>query len=191
MNELVKKFDKYERHGAYHWDEYITGKRGYKERVDKIVSYFGETGYSFLDIGCGDGLITCKLNQTKRFANVVGIDNNLRAIELANIKSKVLADTKNLFFAHKAFTGLNRNVYYDYILAHEVIEHVPNPEVLLSIINGLMRKFAIITTPNKSYNKPDKYDHNMWTRKEFQELLAPYKYEFLSKGKFMCVKLVK
>lgn len=187
-----KKFDKYEKQGAYHFKEYETGTRGYKEHVNYVVSLFSkEEGTSFLDIGCGEGLITRKVYETKKFKGILGIDNNLRAIELAIMKNKEQIESGGLTFAHKAFSGLNQNVRYQCILVGDVIEHVPNPEGLLSVVNRLMSKYAIITTPNRKYNKPDKYDYNSWDKKEFERLLKPYNYEFLRKGRVLCVKLKK
>jgi len=187
----IEKFDKYEKKGAYHWREYYVGCGGYKEKVHKLLGHFKEPGASLLDVGCGDGLITHKLWKTKRFDKILGIDNSLKAIELARLKCKKAIETGELNFSHKAFTGLNRNVHYDYIVCHEVIEHVPNPEILLSVINRLVNKYAIITTPNSKYNKSDRYDYNVWSKREFEKLFQTYSYEFLSKGKFLYVKLSK
>lgn len=191
MDKTVPRFNKYEKQGAYHWRLYEQGNRDYKKRIDGIISLFNESEGSLLDIGCGDGLVSCKLAETNNFITVLGIDNNMCAIKLAQAKCASLISLGKLQFSHKAYSGLSKRVKYDYVLAHEVIEHVPDPVSLLKRIHYFANKFAIITTPNKQYNKPDRFDHNLWTRKEFEILFKPYKYSVIFKGKFICIKLEK
>lgn len=81
---------------------------------------------------------------------------------------------------------------YDYIVCHEVIEHVPEPERLLQIIHQLMRRYAIISTPDTTGRPQHPLDYFSWTPQTFGDLLKPYRYEFIRwDGRSMYVKLYK
>ena len=210
-------FDKYEKHGAYHWNWYDNNHTGYRDLVDLAISYFPTRG-SVLDVGCGDGLISYRLFE--KGLKVLGIDTNAHAIQLANTvcRNKIhgahpithaiqrmlvlLGITPNkrvdrfsggeLQFRVQSIFDLKEKGYFDYILCHDVIEHVKYPEQLLERIYVSMACFAIISTPNGACKKPREYDFQLWTPEEFEALLHGYRFEVvhLDKSK-MYVKLLK
>ena len=160
-----KYFDKYEKLGAYHWDSYIIDSI-YKKHVNYIIKSFKRKPKgNILDIGCGDGFISCFL--AKIGFSVKGID-----IEKTGIK---LAQEKCPFVSFEVEDLLRVSKQYDYLLASEVIEHLPNPDEFLLKINRILKKEALITTPKKNYYKqPDPYHIREYNIYEFEKLLKKY-----------------
>ena len=158
-------FDKYKRLGAYHWDSYENNLE-YKTHVDYIVENWEKRPKgTLLDVGCGDGLISCFLAESG--FKVKGIDVESEGIKLAKRKClSVVFKVKDIF---------NINEQFDYLLASEVIEHLSNPDGFLQKIKGLFRKEALVTTPNKDYYKHiDPYHMKEYNIYEFENLLKKY-----------------
>jgi len=162
-------FDKYRRCGPYHWDAYYRNPSAlglYKMHVDYIISnFYKKNRGTILDVGCGDGLISCLLAE-KGF-EVKGIDIENEAIRLAQRKcSSVAFEVKDVF---------DMNEQFDYLLASEIIEHLSNPDDFCQKIKGLFRKEALMTTPNKDYYKqPDPYHAKEYSVYEFESLLEKH-----------------
>ncbi len=160
-----RRFDKYERFGAYHWDSYKNDPV-YKIHVDYIVENWKKKPRgTLLDVGCGDGLISCLL--AEEGFKVKGIDIEKEGIRLAQEKCPSVAfEVKDVFEINKQF---------DYLLASEVIEHLPNPNEFLQKIKDLFRKEALITTPKRNYYKElDPYHFREYSIFEFESLLEKY-----------------
>lgn len=213
-----KQFNKYEQRGAYHWDWYSTNKHNYQNNVNFVVDQFPTTG-SVLDIGGGDGLISFKMFE--KGLNVTCIDTNARSIQLARecfIKaiygkqawqryprrflSRLGAMRTRLMerfetgsvqlLVHSAFEMPLASNTFDYVVCHEVIEHVPQPEELVRIIFNGMRRFAIISTPDITRRELHPLDYQGWTPDTFSVLLKDYTFEFIKNdGWNMYVKLYK
>ena len=98
---------------------------------------------TILDVGCGNGAFLAGLKQRKPVEEL-GIDISAKAVELA----KNAGVTAKVFdVLHEDITSLGR---YEYITAFEVLEHLPNPEQLLSTIHPL-GKCVLVTIPNTGY----------------------------------------
>jgi len=196
-------FEKYQQLGAYHYEWYATNHTGYRDLVDFSLNHFPNRG-KILDVGCGDGLISYKLFE--KGLSVIGIDTNEYAIELARkasekiygenfIKHRLVStlvslgiytnekvrrySQGNLQFQVQSIYDLPERDYFDFVLCHDVIEHVEFPEKLLEKTHTCMKKYAIISTPNGAHKVPKKYDYQLWTLEEFEELLSAYRYEIL------------
>ena len=176
LKEALQKkegFNKYRKYGAYHWDAYyqVTSSLGlYKAHVDYITHHFNKKPKgSLLDVGCGDGLISHRLAEIG--FKVKGIDVAAEGIRLARQRSSLVEfEVKDIFEANEQF---------DYLLASEIIEHLPNPNDFLQKISKLFRKEALITTPNKDYYKqPDPYHVKEYSIYEFESLLGKHFREF-------------
>ncbi len=158
-------FDKYERLGAYHWDSYKNDPV-YRSHVDYIIENWKKRPRgTLLDVGCGDGLISCFLAE-KGF-EVKGIDIENEGIRLAQRKcASVAFEVKDIFDVSEQF---------DYLFASELIEHLSNPDEFLQKIKGLFRREALITTPNKDYYKqPDPHHFREYSIFEYESLLEKY-----------------
>lgn len=214
MNE--KPFDKYEKRGAYHWEWYNSNKFSYKDKLHMIRLHMPQHG-KVLDIGGGDGVLSYLLFQ--HGLTVDCVDNNTHAIQLGNsmvektvygsglrglvkkILSKTSVHSSPLIQRYKdgEINLLGVSIFdleivepYDYIVCHEVIEHIPEPDELLTWIYQNMKHFAIISTPDVTNHPPHELDYNSWTPETFSSFLAPYKFEFIFKNGYdMYVKLYK
>lgn len=188
----MKRFDKYEKLGAYHWKWYANNKYNYTEHVDKVLKYFKGCTGTVLDMGCGDGLIASKLCEMG--LTVTGVDLNERAIELGKAKCEEFIETGKMNLQVTSIFKISKVRRYDYVLCNEVIEHIMEPVRCIKRISILMNKFSIITTPNSRYHSIGEYDCNMWDNKSIiPELFAGYedKIKFLKKGSDLHIKFSK
>jgi 2-polyprenyl-3-methyl-5-hydroxy-6-metoxy-1,4-benzoquinol methylase len=74
-----------------------------------------------------------------------GIDVSEKAVQLARqngIRAEVADITQE---------GFQLSAQYDYIVISEVLEHLPNPEHLVSKLKGRFRKYIIVTIPNTGF----------------------------------------
>lgn len=114
--------------------------RQYKQaKVDKMhsilkdVGAFEKSSGIALDIGCSAGFFTNGLS--KYFDQVIGIDIDLKALEIAehdNQKNNIqfmIADSLNLPFPDNSM---------DLVLCNHVYEHVPDAEILFSEIERVL-----------------------------------------------------
>src|SRR3989344_6089407 len=78
-----------------------------------------------LDVGCGTGETDLGLADGKR--NILGIDNNIKSIEIAKQRAKKFK--RKVQFKHFDFVknNLPRN-YYDFIYSIGVLHHTSEPE---------------------------------------------------------------
>jgi len=157
-----KGFDKYGRFGVYHWESYDNDPI-YRKHVNYIIEGFKKKSRgSLLDVGCGDGLISHFLAEIG--FKVKGIDVEPEAIKLAQRKSSLSSfEVLDIFEVDERF---------DYLLASEVIEHLPNPDDFLKKVKELFTREALVTTPKRDYYKdPDPYHVREYSFFEFESLL--------------------
>lgn len=186
-----KSFNKYQSRGAYHWHWYENNTHNYYEYAQLTLSFFPESG-SILDIGCGDGLISYLFYQ--QGFSVFGIDPDKRGISIA--KNKVLYKllrqnpalllpeiiapyfvkshlrNKGIEFRQQSIENLEDEKNFDYSICLEVIEHLPNPDILIEKILSTTRKYAVLSTPNAQFCKPDIEDYQFWDVEGFIKLLG-------------------
>tara|TARA_X000000950_G_scaffold276752_1_gene365142 strand:+ start:2042 stop:2812 length:771 start_codon:yes stop_codon:yes gene_type:complete len=112
-------------------------------------------GLNCLDVGCGGGILSEKLNRLG--ANVTGIDASKNSIEIARehakkcrleINYKCITTSQLLETKEKKI--LNK---FDLVIASEVIEHVNDRYIFLSDISNLCRPggLVVFTSINKSF----------------------------------------
>lgn len=161
MPQKVKRFDKYEVDGPYHWMWYQDNKGGHKDLVDIVVGKF-VGAISVLDVGCGDGLLSCLLADGRR---VVGIDTSRTGIELAREAARKLC--KEVEFRVESAEEVEG--VFDAFLMFSVIEHLKDPEKVLKRLNK-MCEWGIIITDDGSQMERGEYDQRLFTEKELVEL---------------------
>lgn len=112
------------------------------ERVE-LASRYVPISKRMLDVGCGDGII-CYFVKNK-VKEIYGIDNNKKDLLKAKknglrIKSCCL-DTEKFPFSGN---------FFDVVTCLDVIEHIKNPNFLLSEIFRILKKegLIILSTPN-------------------------------------------
>ncbi len=107
----------------------------YLHEILPVISHNKQS--SILEIGCGNGFILSAL-QKKGYQHVFGIEPSKNAIAQADAKIRKKI-TRNI---------LKKNVFparsFDYILCFQTLDHIPNPNIFLSICHSLLKKNGII-----------------------------------------------
>ena len=112
-------------------------------------------GIKCLDVGCGGGILSEKLNRLG--ANVTGIDASEISIEVAkehSIKSRLDINYQCISTSEFLEKEKKKNFnYFDLVIASEIIEHVNNRKYFLSDISNLCRPGGVVifTTINSSF----------------------------------------
>ena len=105
-----------------------------KHRVDQILKYI--TTGDGVDLGCGKGEVTVQL-ANKGF-NMTGIDDSLNTINnLIEIHKSVNWECNSI----EMFLDKCKKV--DLITMYHVLEHIPNPKILINKISNILNKDGI------------------------------------------------
>jgi methionine biosynthesis protein MetW len=141
--------------GTVDYDAYWDGKAqtgmgklsAWRERRAAVFASLVERGDSVLDMGVGDGALLRYLIETRGVVGY-GLDVSPKAVafcraqglnvELADI-NRPMAET------------LQQS--YDYIIFSEIIEHLPDPESLLTSLAPFARKGLIVSIPNTGFHQ--------------------------------------
>ena len=139
-----------------------------------------------LDLGCGDGALLRDLLRDNVFAEIVGVDVSVSALEVASrrlnldrgsdrMRERITLRQSALTYADPSLAG------YDAAVLMEVIEHVDEPRLpaLEHAVFGVARpRCVVVTPPNVEYNTRfdtlpagafRHTDHRFeWTRAEFR-----------------------
>ncbi len=107
------------------------------------------SGLSFVDIGCGGGLVAEPL--TRLGANVTGVDPGAENIAAAQGH----AQGQGLPISYRAGTShdlVAEGLQFDCVVAFEVIEHVPDPAAFLASCAALARLggLVLVSTLNRT-----------------------------------------
>lgn len=156
------EFDKYNRKGAYHWDEYFGGLRRMnaytRARYDIVCECAREAGAAshtrLLDLGCGDGALAGVLH-SRLGARVTGVDTSSNGIELAARMFRARGLEGDFRQIAGYDTGLAADTF-DVVVCSEVIEHVDDPVAMLSEIRRVLAPTGrvILTTPIRFSEEP-------------------------------------
>lgn len=155
-------FNKYDRKGAYHWDDYFGGLRRMnaytRARYDIVCECVREAkppqDGRLLDLGCGDGALAGVLHSHLKLP-VVGVDTSEKGLALAK-----------RMFANRGFVGEFRLISsydtgfqdssFNVVVCSDVIEHVDDPRAMLREILRVLVPGGrlVITTPIKFSETP-------------------------------------
>lgn len=105
-------------------------------RVQEAIRWLPGDAFSVLDVGCGNGILTDQLRDTRR---MMGVDRSWSALQW--VKSPhAQADVTQLPFQTGSFDGL---------VCMEVLEHLPLPvfEKALTELVRVTRRYLLITVP--------------------------------------------
>lgn len=108
-----------------------------------VESFEPKSSGNLLDIGCGNGEFLYEMS--KKNWNLYGNDTDEKALKVA----KVLVPDSKLLAEKVTFDTYKKNNFEMVMLSH-VLEHVYNPNELLSIVNNILesRGLLVIRVPN-------------------------------------------
>lgn len=107
-------------------------------------------GLSVLDVGCGGGILSeplCRMGGT-----VTGIDVTEKLIQVAKLHAQQGGLT--IDYRHTSAENLAHDgEQFDVVICSEVIEHVPDPQHLISTLSKLVKPDGVlfISTINRTY----------------------------------------
>lgn len=124
----------------------------HKRRVECTLELIKEANNNIkgvprvLDLGCGQGHITCEIRQMFPDAEISGLDYSVSAIEYAVDHFSGID-----FAAGDACECPYAKNYFDIVVCNNLWEHVPDPVFLLSRITGILKPggFVVISTPSR------------------------------------------
>lgn len=145
----------------YEWQAFFRGgiiQKWWKRNIANTIWEWIPNTSTLLDIGCGSSPIIGKYSE-----NSVGIDINEEKLKF--MKEKM----PNTTFIPGSTENINGK--FDHILCIEVIEHLKDPESMISEISRLLKVNgnAIIATPD--------YNRKLW---KIAELFTAYKEEHIT-----------
>ena len=109
---------------------------------------------NILDIGCGNGSLSCELNKLG-FTNIYGTDASIEGINIANknLKDRFYVQDLN---SEELPMELNE-IKFKIIISTEVIEHLYDPAAFISFCKNILLKNGggtlILSTPYHGYLK--------------------------------------
>jgi SAM-dependent methyltransferase len=97
-----------------------------------------------LDVGGGSGLIA---------KNLLQADTRIKKITVVDIDPTINKKTKKdekIFFVKSKIENFKTNKKYDFVILLNLIEHVPNPDIVLGKIRDLLKSggICLVKTPN-------------------------------------------
>lgn len=113
----------------------------------KLISEYIQKGATVLDIGCGDGTMMEYLKNNRK-ADITGVDISKKAIK--HVKSKGFKAYEYDVLS-KEFQKFLKGKSYDYILITEVLEHIQDPETLISLVKKYADKAVFVSIPNSGF----------------------------------------
>jgi 2-polyprenyl-3-methyl-5-hydroxy-6-metoxy-1,4-benzoquinol methylase len=149
------------------------------EQISHIIKPYAKC----LDLGFGPGVILLELLRRTEW-DLYGVDvsntcvdyalQKIGALSLAPRVNFLLCDGRRLSFSSS---------FFDVIVATEVIEHVPNPELLVSELNRVLKSegYLIITAPINLSWGPHLFTFH--SEDEIDQLLENHGFQILSKSK--------
>lgn len=97
---------------------------------------------SILEVGCGEGYVLEALRAHGVQCPMTGIDFSAAAIELARVRVPSAR-----FEVEDALALARANRSYDLVLMVEVLEHIPDPERMLPVLEQLAARFVVVSVP--------------------------------------------
>jgi len=153
---MTKEFDKYQRSGAYHWQQTDSSPNNPRFNPPLLARYRVMAGAvpaaarMLLDAGCGDGYLLYCISRTRHSVQLHGIDALEDAIRLA--RSQLGSHQCNAFLQTASVCALPfHGALFDTVCMADIIEHLPEPEQALEECRRVLKKdgLLLLSTPNR------------------------------------------
>jgi len=177
----MKNFSKYDSIGSdYHYRQIDkTRFRDFNASVDarfgklveRVRSLVAGRDLKLLDVGCGDGVALYLLRDIPNL-RLFGTDSSEKALRTA--KEKVpdgefeMSDTSSLPYKDESF---------DVVISSDVIEHVEDPEKMLTEIKRVAKKeaYIIVGTPIRREKLPIDPQHEQeFFKEDFSDMMSKF-----------------
>ena len=156
---------------------------GFERDLDELFAKAAPR--SILDVGCGEGVLTCQWADRLDGGRIVGIDLDDPKLRAEWDKRR----RENLEYKVEEATSLSfSDDEYDVATAIEVLEHVPEPEATLSEMARVAERYLLVSVPREPIwrmlnmargayvrdlgNTPGHLNH--WSKVSFVSLLSRY-----------------
>ena len=154
---------------------------GFRSTLDELFERAAPG--SVLDVGCGEGVLTCEWAERLGDGRVVGID-----LDDPKLRAEwATRDRVNLDFRVEDATSLPfTDGEFDLAAAIEVLEHVPDPEATVAEMARVARRHLLVSVPREPLwralnvargayvrdfgNTPGHVNH--WSKRAFVSLLS-------------------
>ena len=157
--------------------------RGFHAALDELWSLAAPR--SVLDVGCGEGVLTCDWAERLGDGRIVGIDLDDPKLRAEWEKRR----RANLEYRAEEATSLSfADDEFDMATAIEVLEHVPEPERTLAEMARVARRHLLVSVPREPLwrglnmargaylkdfgNTPGHINH--WSKRSFVSMLSRY-----------------
>ena len=171
--------DEYE--NPYHWK--LTGFSNfiYTRRIETFKEMLGDSAGSVLDVGCGDGRVSCAIADVSK--KVTGIDTNPRAIGFA----KGLCKKTNVVFFGGDFRKVKFRKKFDAVLMIDFIEHLQKNDAAKSLEKAkcVLKHggILIVSTPaKKPWRKIAGKHYYEYGCRELEKLIVSGGFDITKKG---------
>jgi 2-polyprenyl-3-methyl-5-hydroxy-6-metoxy-1,4-benzoquinol methylase len=156
---------------------------GFERDLDELFDRIAPR--SILDVGCGEGVLTCQWADRLDGGRIVGID-----LDDAKLKAEWATRRRdNLEYRVEEATSLSfADDEFDIATAIEVLEHVPEPEATLAEMARVAERYLLVSVPREPIwrmlnmargaylrdlgNTPGHLNH--WSKVSFVSLLSRY-----------------
>ncbi|RMG96665.1 MAG: class I SAM-dependent methyltransferase [Deltaproteobacteria bacterium] len=134
-----------------------------------------------LDVGCGEGFVLDRLARAGVEAELYGLDMSASAVTEARAR---LGDRARIEVGDARTPPFDEP--FDLVLMTEVLEHIPNPEDMLPVLDRLAREHLILSVPWEPFfmglnflrgknlsrfgNDPEHVNH--WGRRGFRRFVG-------------------
>lgn len=115
--------------------------------IQMIDMFLPNKKIKVLEVGCGSGISTKLIGKSKSKIDLVAVDASKQFIDYAQKNY----ETENIMFGCQDVTCLSyEDGSFDFVVMHNVIEHIPNPQKALEEIARVLKKGgnALIMSPN-------------------------------------------
>ena len=117
-----------------------------------IIDKYIRSGERIADFGSGVGTLDFYL--ASRSNKVTGVDFSEIAINMAKLNSRALGVEKSVRYFKRELPFADIPGKYDSVLMTEVIEHLPDENLVLKAANKILKKSGILIISTRSSNAP-------------------------------------